>query len=111
LSYSRENGNPEPAKTIWIPAGVYPEENRGRKDKPKNLAMGISFKKLNCSILTLFHYSNIPAFQFRTYLVFVGRLKSNLKKSVEVFNGEEAFCGGPVPSLKHSRRPPLPKLT
>ena len=45
------------------------------------------------------------------YFGFVERLKSNLKKSVEVFNGEEVFCGGPVPSLKHSRRPSFPKLT
>ncbi len=27
----RENGNP--GKMIWIPAGVYPDGNRGRNDK------------------------------------------------------------------------------
>jgi len=28
------NGNPEPKNQyLWIPAGVYPDENRGRNDK------------------------------------------------------------------------------
>jgi hypothetical protein len=28
----RANGNSEHTKNIWIPAGVYPDENRGRND-------------------------------------------------------------------------------
>ena len=45
------------------------------------------------------------------YFVFVERLRSNLKKSVVVFDREETFWVGPVPSLKHSRIPPFSKLT
>jgi len=32
--HSRENGNPETQNRYpWIPAGVYPDENRGRNEK------------------------------------------------------------------------------
>jgi len=34
--HSRENGNPETKNRYpWISAGVYPDENRGRNDKPE----------------------------------------------------------------------------
>jgi len=45
------------------------------------------------------------------YFGFVERSKSNLKKSVDVFNEEGDICVGSVPSLKHSRIPSFPKLT
>jgi hypothetical protein len=45
------------------------------------------------------------------YFVLLAESKSNLKKSVVLFDREETFCVGPVPSLKHSRIASLPKLT
>ena len=64
----------------------------------------------------LLHFAIIPVFQYpgisiQGLLGFVGRLKSDLKKSVEVFNEEGSTWVGSVPSLKHSRMPSFPKLT
>jgi len=44
--HSGENRNPEPKKH-WIPAGVYPDENRGRNDKLIGLNYKNTFNALN----------------------------------------------------------------